>query len=106
MCEANTPGVGDVLATHALPYVPEAHCYLTCGGERVDITRDVEGAEPIATFLHEETITPAQIGRYKTELHRRFLAAWIATSDVAGDRSLEDVWRIREQCIEALGVAR
>ena len=38
MSERNTPGVGRVLTAHGLSYIPEAHCYLRCQGERVDMT--------------------------------------------------------------------
>ena len=54
MTERNTPGVGAVLEKYSLPYIPEAHCYLTYNGVRIDITRSgVEPVEPIAQFLYE-----------------------------------------------------
>jgi hypothetical protein len=106
MHEGNTPGVGEVLTRHGLPYVPEAHCYLVHGGTRVDITRLVEAAEPIARFLHEEPITPEQIGDYKIGLHRGFLAGWIGTEPAARGRTLDELWRIREACIAALSEPR
>jgi hypothetical protein len=102
MSEANTPGVGAVLARHGLAALPEAHCYLAWDGERVDVTREVAGAEPIREFLHEETIEPAQIGDYKRALHRRVLAAWRERTAEGRTRTLEDLWRIREACIAAL----
>ncbi len=104
MTEANTPGVGDVLARHGLTTIPEAHCYLTWNGARVDVTRAVEGAEPIRRFLHEERISPAQIGAYKIEMHRRFLAEWLTRQ--RPDLDLETAWRVREACIAALSDPR
>ena len=104
MSERNTPGVGPVLRAHGLAYIPEAHCYLRYQGERVDMTGVPTGAEPIERFLHEEPITIEQIGAYKNDLHRAFLREWIARADPAPGRGLEDVWRIREACIAALGV--
>ena len=106
MDERNTPGVGAVLASHGLAAIPEAHCYLTYAGARIDLTRDVAGAAPIETFLHEEPITPAQIGDYKIALHRDFLAGWLVRSPAGGGRSLEEIWPIREACIAALGGTR
>ena len=38
MNEHNTPGVGSVLRKYGLDFVPEAHCYLSYLGERVDLT--------------------------------------------------------------------
>ena len=105
MTERNTPGVGRVLERHGLAAIPEAHCYLTHAGERIDVTRDVQAAAPIETFLHEETIRVDQIGTYKIDLHRRVLADWIVRTPAVHGRSLDDVWRIREECIAALSVA-
>ncbi|NOT56713.1 MAG: hypothetical protein HOP18_19110 [Deltaproteobacteria bacterium] len=104
MSERNTPGVGMVLSGHGLECLPEAHCYVTYDGKRIDITRSgVEPAEPISQFLHEEAIVPEQIGDYKVTLHRRFMRQWVHdhTETVKG-RSFEEVWRIREACISAL----
>jgi hypothetical protein len=102
MCEANTPGVGPVLARHGLASIPEAHCYLVHGTRRIDVTRDVEAAQPIATFLHEEAIQPEQIGDYKVELHRRVLADWMRGHAEVKRRTLADLWAIREECIASL----
>jgi hypothetical protein len=104
MDERNTPGVGVVLARHGLCSIPEAHCYLLYGGRRVDLTRSgAEPAESIARFLHEEPIRPAQIGPYKTEVHRQFIRQWLRHDPGrAGGRSLDEVWQIREACIAAL----
>ncbi len=103
MSEGNTPGVGRVLAAHGLSYIPEAHCYLRCRGECIDVTGVSAGASPIERFLHEEPITVDQIGAYKNDLHRRFLRDWIARTETVRGPSLDDVWRIREECIAALG---
>lgn len=104
MHERNTPGVGAVLARYGLVSLPEAHCYLTYAGMRIDITRSgADPAEPIVQFLHEEAIIPAQIGAYKMMLHRQFMRAWISNNmERVGGLGFEDVWRIREECIAAL----
>ena len=103
MSENNTPGVGRVLSAHGLSYIPEAHCYLRCRDERIDVTGVPPGAAPIDRFLQEEAITVEQIGEYKNDLHRRFLRDWIDRTESVRGRSLDDVWRIREACIAALG---
>jgi hypothetical protein len=95
---ANTPGVGPVLHEHGLPCVPEAHCYLTHAGERVDLTRQLEGTEQIERFLHEEEISPRQIGGYKIRVHRDFVRKWAESLGL----DPESVWRARESCIAAL----
>ncbi len=102
MHESNTPGVGPVLQANGLEAIPEAHCYLVRDNTMIDLTRDTNvGAEPIDTFLHEETIEPDQVGDFKRNLHRGFLQEWASTRDAAG-HTPERLWEIREQCIAAL----
>ena len=101
MSAGNTPGVGAVLSNYGLAWVPEAHCYLTCDGTRVDVTRDiVNPTEPIARFLHEETIVPGQIGDYKVAMHQAWMREWVARE--MPHRDWEQVWKIREECIAAI----
>jgi hypothetical protein len=102
MHERNTPGVGPVLRKYGLSSLPEAHCYLRFREKRVDVTRPIKANRPVRTarFLYEEDIAPEQIGEYKTGLHRRFLQRWIA--ETADGRGLDEIWRIREECISAL----
>jgi hypothetical protein len=103
MNERNTPGVGRVLSKYGLESIPEAHCYLSHKRGRIDVTGVPAGAEPIDHFLHEEPITIDQIGAYKNALHQRFLRDWISHTDAVRGRSLEEIWRIREECLAALG---
>ena len=101
MHERNTPGVGAVLDRHRLASVPEAHCYLTYDRNRIDVTRgSIAPAEPITSFLHEETISPAQIDDYKVEIHKKCVREWSARE--TPDRGWEEIWKIRELCIAAL----
>jgi hypothetical protein len=103
MHERNTPGVGKVLDRYQLPFIPEAHCYLTYEGKRIDVTRSgMEPTEPITQFLYEESIRPEQIGEYKVQLHRRFLREWLKDKTGASRYSFAEVWEIREACITAL----
>ncbi len=105
MSEANTPGVGRVLAAHGLVSIPEAHCYLSYAGQRVDITRSgINPQEMIAQFHDEWTIEPSQIGTHKIALHQEFLRGWLAKERQLA-LSYEQLWGIREECILALGAA-
>ena len=105
MCEANTPGVGAVLEQYDLPFVLEAHCYVTFGSHRIDVTRAVDTpGEPISRFLHEERITPDQIGAYKAALHQQMLRTWVDSNpELTSGHGFEEIWSIREACIAALG---
>ena len=103
MEERNTPGVGQVLERYGLTYIPEAHCYLRYRGTRIDVTGVPAGAEPIERFLHQESIAVEQIGAYKNDVHRQFLQKWIAGTEAVRGLSLDEIWRIREECLAALG---
>lgn len=103
MSEANTPGVGATLAAFGIEAVPEAHCVLVRDGVCIDVTRDDRpAAEPIAPFLHEERITPDQVGDYKRSVHGAFMERWSAAGNARG-YGPEQLWAIREACIVALG---
>jgi hypothetical protein len=85
--------------------LPEAHCYIRFAGKRIDATRSIATvpAEIIARFLYEEVISPDQIGAYKVGLHQHFLRGWMEQSPGVATFTFEELWRIREQCIAALG---
>lgn len=100
----NTAGVGKVLEKYRLESLPEAHCYLTYGKMRIDVTRFPNGEviEPIENFLYEETIRPDQIGGYKLALHRTFFQHWMRGKNLNGRFSFEELWSVREKCIASL----
>jgi hypothetical protein len=100
MNEMNTPGVGTVLNSHNLEYIPEAHCYLNYGDNRFDFTRMLVGSVPIQEFILEKIINPEDIGEYKTNFHKEFLRRWKEKEKLSLD--LEHLWKIREDCIKAL----
>ena len=105
MTAANTPGVGRVLAEHGLDRIPEAHCYLAYAGRRIDITR--AGISPrlaVSEIRQEWTIEPSQIGGHKVAIHQRYLRSWLEEQRNLSV-SFDELWRIREACIGALGAA-
>jgi len=104
MHEHNTPGVGVVLTRYGLASLPEAPCYLTYGGTRIDVTRSgADPTEPITRFLHEEAIVPEQIGAYKVTLHRQCMQEWVRNNrETVRGQSFEEIWQIREECIAVL----
>lgn len=98
----NTPGIGKVLRRAGLGCIPEAHCYLRTPANRVDLTHP-PGSEraPIESFLREADIQPEQIGSFKEAFHKAFLQEWSASGKAHG-KTPEQLWIVREQCIEAL----
>jgi hypothetical protein len=102
MNRENTPGIGNNLEKNGLTSIPEAHCYLKFENTRYDFTtyEDPPISHPKVHFLYEEKISPDQIGSHKVNLHQEWMKNWIRESNQI--LSFEDLWKIREKCIETL----
>jgi len=101
MTAANTKGIGNLLSDHKLDYLPEAHCYLQRNGKRIDVMTPISAIGQIAGDLIEEIgIMPEQVGEFKVTLHQKFLEQWRLEHEPG--RTFEEIWTIREQCIQAL----
>lgn len=99
MSEDNTPGVGAVLRSTSLPFVPEAHCYLTVGSERYDFTGLPQGtSSPFDSLFEEHVVLPAELSEAKVRIHKQAVASWAASVGV----STAAAWATREDCIAAL----
>jgi hypothetical protein len=97
----NTAKVGTVLETFHLDYLPEAHCYLRFEGENIDVTTMSSSLEKIKyDVIEEQMISPGQVVEFKVDYHRDFMKKW-AIENHPG-RTFEELWEIRERCIEAL----
>jgi hypothetical protein len=101
---ANTPDVGLVLKAHVLTSIPEAHCYLKCGEQKIDATsiRPENRRQPIKRPLVELEITPEQTGSYKVQLHQEFMPRWMRNVSLPRAFTFEELWAVREACIHAL----
>ncbi len=98
MNHLNTPGIGNVLLEKGLEYIPEAHCYLSWNGKRMDITNPNASIESIKNaIMEEQEIVPEQIGDFKVNYHKTFLQSW--KKEQAVPYSFDEIWEIREQCI-------
>lgn len=96
MSEANTPGVGFVLEEAGLSSVLEAHCSARLGDVTVDLT-GLRGTS--STVVRRRLLEPLKLEE-KALLHREQLSAWGRT--YAPNHSIDELWTIRERCIEAL----
>ena len=102
MNENNTKNVKPVLHKYNLSYLPEAHTYLKVCNKVVDITkRSFANTLFLHDLLEEEEITPIQIGSYKLARHKEFLDQWLNQNKQI-HYHLQELWVIREECIEAL----
>lgn len=97
----NTPRIAPILEKYKLKYIPEAHNYLRVHGYILDFTGlGMSEAKLASNLLTEIEITPDQITDYKIDFHKEYLSNWLADEKV--NYSLAEIWRIREECIEAL----
>jgi hypothetical protein len=104
MTAINTPGIGAHLANNGLEYLPEAHCYLSINGERMDCTTARSNIDKIAgDILQELEIQPGQVGDFKVKYHKNYLREWQQAH--LPHKSFEELWAVRERCIEALSFA-
>jgi hypothetical protein len=103
MNEINTKGVGSVLSSYHLDYIPEAHTYLKINGNIVDITRITENETSFEdSLITEQQILPHQIADYKVNWHQNFLKQWIVDEKIP--LTFQEIWKIREKCILALTI--
>lgn len=100
MDASNTRGVKGVLEENCLECIPEAHCYLRDVGKRIDITRVKNPLIVELIFLYEMSISPEQIGSFKSKTHKKFVEQWATQRGLT--RNLDELWSIRERCITAL----
>ncbi len=98
----NTPKIKFVLEKYNLLEMPEAHNYLRIEGKILDCTRKNSSENDFVNELAEEIeINPNQIRDFKVQYHQEFLQKYIQQhSEVK--YSLENFWKIREECIFAL----
>lgn len=97
----NNTNVGTTITNAGLEYIPEAHCYLKINEKRVDITSENTSFSKIENVLLSEIeIQPQDISEFKVEYHKNFLKNWIQKENI--DKSFNEVWEIREKCIEYL----
>ena len=97
MSERNTPGVGAALGQ--LSAIPEAHCYLMYGGNRLDFTGVAAGASsPFESLIEERPVSPSDLPSTKLAYHRRAIDAWARARGMDAGHA----WAIRERCIALL----
>ncbi|WDF66802.1 hypothetical protein PQ465_10850 [Sphingobacterium oryzagri] len=100
----NTPAISQTLSDSGLPYLPEAHTYLKYGKHYFDFTTVTSSPADFMDFLlFEIAIQPNEINRDKIKLHQAYLTKWLAeTQEIS--LSLEEVWCVRELCIQDLSM--
>lgn len=98
----NTPKVSKTLAKHNLDYIPEAHNYLRYGNRILDYTSEYFTISNFESDIIEEIpINVNQITDFKITYHKQYLQNWILFYHQS-NFTMEDLWMIREQCINDL----
>ncbi|MDI9312245.1 MAG: hypothetical protein QM535_18695 [Limnohabitans sp.] len=104
MTEINTPKIYPVLSQNEIEYIPEAHCYLKIDGVPIDVTTSESFYDKIENDILEEiVIEPFQVADYKVNYHKDFLKKWIFETKQM--KTFDEIWNIREQCIEKLSIS-
>lgn len=98
----NTPEISMTLKLNNLEYIPEAHCYLKYSDLILDYTKqNSTPSDFIDDLIEEIEISPNQITDYKIKYHKNYLATWLDKTEQL-NLTLNDLWTIREQCIQNL----
>lgn len=101
MTQKNTPKIGTQLCENSIEFIPEAHCYLKINNLRTDLTTKQSDINKIESdIIHELEIIPEQVAAFKVDYHKAFLKNWISESRL--EKSFDEIWQIREKCIENL----
>jgi hypothetical protein len=102
MNQKNTPEISATLHKNNLEYIPEAHCYLKFEDQILDLTKiNSKPTDFLNDLIEEIEISPEQINDYKVKYHKNYLVAWLEKNEHI-NYSLNDIWKIREQCIKDL----
>ena len=102
MNKNNTPAIASTLLQNNLEYIPEAHCYLKYQDLILDLTKVNSMPSDFRDDLIDEIeILPDQITAYKVNFHKNYLTTWLHNNTHI-NYTLDDLWKIREQCIEDL----
>lgn len=102
MNKNNTPEISETLQKNQLEYIPEAHCYLKFEDQIIDLTKiNSKPTDFLDDLIEEIEISPEQITDYKVNYHKNYLVTWLDKNEQI-DLSINDIWKIREQCIKDL----
>ena len=93
----NTPKLKGVIPK-GLDFVPEAHSYLLFKGRKLDFTRAHSIPLKDPEILEEYEVSAKEMLATKDQLHKNFINKWSKQQGL----DPQEVWQIRELCIERL----
>lgn len=99
MSKINMPKIKKTLDKYSLEYIPEAHNYLKVNDKIFDCTiSNSSELNFLNDLILEIEIEPYQVIDFKVGFHKKFLDEWLENQSFY----LEEIWKVREQCIEDL----
>lgn len=102
MNKTNTPEISATLQQYQLEYIPEAHCYLKWEDQILDLTKiNAKPTDFLDDLIEEIDMLPHQITNYKEDYHKNHILHWLNNNKQI-TYALDDIWKIREQCIQDL----
>ena len=101
MNDINTPGIGQTLIENGLSYIPEAHCYIKVNGKELDVTTIYSDFKKYKNdIIDSKVIQVNDVFENKMVWHKEFIEEWMIETNQS--KSFEELWTIRESCIEQL----
>ena len=106
MSAGSSPKIRSVLEHFHLDSIPEAHCYLKESGKFGDYTRPGKFFNDFESRILDtrELFDYENIAQEKTAYHQNFMRNWLRES--ALPYSFDELWKIREACIQKLSEDR
>jgi hypothetical protein len=97
-------GVGAILARHGLPFVPQIHCFLECGGRYVDLTEgDATGKnKTIDTYDFIVRVPPALRRDDLQRLYAEYLKRYAPIHPRLAELETSAVQKLVRECAEVL----
>ena len=94
------PWINPVLRRHQLPSLPEIDACLKY--EEQVFTLETPDHCPHQEIISAIDIAPVQIGNFKRRYHRNYIEHWLQIEGLDQRWTVEQVWNIREECLQAI----
>lgn len=94
------PEAAPILKRYGLPALPEARCFIKYRGGIYNLCGRQCAIYP--DIVSEIEIAPMQTATFKKRYHRNYIENWLQIEKLNRQWSADDIWRIREECMEAL----
>ena len=94
------PEVSVILQQHQLEVIPEARCFVKFQGGIYNLCGQRSPLQP--DIISEIEIAPMQTATFKRRYHKNYIENWLRIERLNRRWDSEEVWNIREACIQAV----